>query len=109
MGRESGASCVRDGPGSKDLEDSMLFESPAAAPGWFKAGLDADGIDPTKLGWIRFLLLRFATSLLMTSPPPLMPLTPPKPVCDDCGADDVAATRDGEGGGVIREAAASGA
>jgi hypothetical protein len=42
--------------------------------------VDAEGIEfpsePTKLGWILFLLLLFATSLLMTSPPPLTPLKP---------------------------------
>jgi len=67
---------------------------------WAEGNIDAEGTDDISMGCTLFLLLFFATSLLMCSAP-LVPFDAPKV---DCNSDW---ERFGEGGGVILDAEAA--
>jgi hypothetical protein len=76
---------------------------PETETGPFPVVVNAEGIELACVGWTRFLLLRFATSMLTRSPPPLMC---PKPVVCDWTAEGGwiwEFDRVGDGGGVIWE------
>ena len=66
------------------------------AEGTFAAEGTLPGKPPTKVGWIRFFVFRFATSWLICSPPFA---DAPNPVCV---CSDLTSARPGDGGGVMR-------
>jgi hypothetical protein len=88
--------------GTWNARDPRALAEDGKAEADAKGNIDADGTEDISVGCTLFLLLFFATSLLMCSAP-LMPFNAPKVDCN-CDCDWA---RFGEGGGVILDAEAA--